>query len=120
VSYDGGNWNLDNTSYGGALLQLGDAALGMYFAAAGANPRTLTEIMRILANGRVLIGTTTDDGVNLLQVNGVVRASVLRITDGVGTPTTISGVAVVYVDSGDGDLKVKFGDGTVKTIVTDS
>ena len=30
------------------------------------------------------------------------------------------GLAQLYVDTADGDLKVKFGDGTVKTIVTDT
>lgn len=44
----------------------------------------------------------------------------LNLIDGVTAPSTESGYAVLYVDSADGDLKVKFGDGTVKTIVTDS
>lgn len=44
----------------------------------------------------------------------------LWLVDGVGAPTTVSGYAGLYVDSADGDLKIKFGDGTVKTIVTDT
>ena len=44
----------------------------------------------------------------------------LAIEDGITAPSTESGSAFIYVDSSDGDLKVKFGDGTVKTIVTDS
>jgi hypothetical protein len=44
----------------------------------------------------------------------------LAIEDGITAPSTESGNAFIYVDSSDGDLKVKFGDGTVKTIVTDS
>lgn len=77
-----------------------------------------------LRSGRVLIGTTTDDGVNHLQVNGSVKAvytvtSWLDILDGVAAPATVAGWARIYVDSADGDLKIKFGDGTVKTIVTD-
>jgi hypothetical protein len=44
----------------------------------------------------------------------------LRIKDAVSAPSTVSGFALIYVDSADGDLKVKFGDGTVKTIVTDT
>jgi len=44
----------------------------------------------------------------------------LWLVDGVGAPATVSGYAGLYVDSADGDLKVKFGDGTVKTIVTDT
>jgi hypothetical protein len=52
---------------------------------------------------------------NLIAENGY-----LDIEDGVTAPGTSSGRARIYVDSADGDLKVKFGDGTVKTIVTDS
>lgn len=46
--------------------------------------------------------------------------SLLNIADGVSVPTTQVGRAIIYVDAADGDLKVKFGDGTVKTIVTDT
>ena len=45
---------------------------------------------------------------------------VLGLKDGMTAPSTISGIAQIYVDTADGDLKVKFGDGTVKTIVTDT
>lgn len=74
--------------------------------------------------GRILIGTTSDDGVNLLQVNGSVKAiyaemNWLQILDGIAAPATVAGLARIYVDSADGDLKIKFGNGTVKTIVTD-
>lgn len=44
----------------------------------------------------------------------------LSITDGVTAPSTVAGRAQLYVDTADGDLKVKFGDGTVKTIVVDT
>ncbi len=44
----------------------------------------------------------------------------LKITDGITAPATASGYALIYVDTSDGDLKVKFGDGTVKTLATDS
>lgn len=43
----------------------------------------------------------------------------LTLKDGVTAPSTVAGQAAIYVDTADGDLKVKFGDGTVKTIVTD-
>ena len=46
-------------------------------------------------------------------------AGYIGIKDGISTPSTESGTAILYVDSSGGDLKVKFGDGTVKTIVTD-
>jgi hypothetical protein len=44
----------------------------------------------------------------------------LQITDGITAPGTAAGYASIYVDTADGDLKVKFGDGTVKTISTDT
>lgn len=44
----------------------------------------------------------------------------LSVTDGITAPATVTGKALIYVDTSDGDLKVKFGDGTVKTIVTDT
>ena len=44
----------------------------------------------------------------------------LTIKDGIATPTVRSGYATIYVDTIDGDLKVMFGDGTIKTIVVDT
>jgi len=42
------------------------------------------------------------------------------LRDGITAPATLTGWALLYVDSADGDLKIKFGDGTVKTIVVDT
>lgn len=44
----------------------------------------------------------------------------LGLKDGQTAPATVAGRAFIYVDTADGDLKVKFGDGTIKTIVTDT
>lgn len=44
----------------------------------------------------------------------------LVLNDGVTAPSASSGVAQMYVDTADGDLKIIFADGTVKTIVTDT
>lgn len=44
----------------------------------------------------------------------------MSVVDGMTAPSATSGVAKIYVDTADGDLKVIFGDGTVKTIVTDT
>jgi hypothetical protein len=43
----------------------------------------------------------------------------MMLVDGVTAPDTLSGYAKIYVDTSDGDLKVKFGNGTVTTIATD-
>ena len=66
------------------------------------------------SNGALIIsgGAGISGAVNVGTFYGMV--------DGVTAPATTSGYAKIYVDSADGDLKVKFGDGTVKTIATDS
>lgn len=46
--------------------------------------------------------------------------SATNIVDGITAPTATVGQAKIYVDVADGDLKIIFGDGTVKTIVTDT
>jgi len=71
--------------------------------------------------GMVIEATTGNVGVGLsdpdvlMDVNGA-----LGILDGMTAPSTVSGKAFLYVDTSDGDLKVKFGDGTVKTLATDT
>ncbi len=44
----------------------------------------------------------------------------INLVDGITAPSTIAGCGAIYIDSVDGDLKVKFGDGTVKTISVDT
>lgn len=45
----------------------------------------------------------------------------LQLKDGgISVPGTAAGFANIYIDPADGDLKIKFGDGVVKTIVTDT
>ena len=78
-----------------------------------------TGVYRVGAN---ILGFSTG-GVKRAEINssGLLYVDgVFGIKDGVTAPATSSGKALMYVDSADGDLKVKFGDGTVKTIVTDT
>jgi|GEM_PF-4651453 len=51
---------------------------------------------------------------------GTIAASYLQITDGVTAPGALAGVARLYVDTADGDLKCVFADGFVRTIGADS
>lgn len=44
----------------------------------------------------------------------------IGIADGITAPGTVAGMAQIYVDTADGDLKIKFGDGVTKTIVLDT
>ena len=79
----------------------------------------------LIREGRAVFGEASlegkDDGIRRLQVDGDARVNgTLLLVDGMSAPSTAAGYACIYVDSGDGDLKVKFGDGTVKTLATDT
>ena len=78
-------------------------------------------------NGATLNSNTTNynisQGCTVINPTGGVEPSnveYLTLTDGASVPTTAAGRTFLYVDSADGDLKVKFGDGTVKTISVDT
>lgn len=49
-----------------------------------------------------------------------VTATYLEVTDGLAAPGAGAGKARIYVDTADGDLKVVFADGVVKTLATDT
>jgi len=72
--------------------------------------------------GRITAGKLNWGTTDITQMtNGDVRiAGVLWIGDGVTAPTARAGFTAIYVDTADGDLKAKFGDGTTKTIVVDT
>lgn len=72
----------------------------------------------VLQNVKILKGFSGKFGVPGEQV--VLEKGVLKISDGIAAPDTDSQNAQIYVDTSDGDLKVKFGDGTVKTLATDT
>lgn len=45
----------------------------------------------------------------------------IALADGVTAPSSsLAGFAQMYIDTADGDLKIRFADGTVKTIVVDT
>lgn len=44
----------------------------------------------------------------------------VSVTDGVAEPAPVVGRAIIFVDTADGDLKVIFGDGVVKTLAADT
>jgi len=72
------------------------------------------------ADGLYDIGTSAGFRPRNIFAKGYVAADWMSITDGVAAPGASAGRARIYVDTADGDLKVIFGDGTIKTIVTDT
>lgn len=101
-----------------AAVAIGTVNTGLYapgggilgFAAGG------VEVGRMI-NGITLFGTSTTTN----AASGDVRMTGgLWIGDGITAPTAQTGFAVIYVDSADGDLKVKFADGVTKTLAADT
>jgi phage-related tail fiber protein len=68
---------------------------------------------RITTSGTIVFDTSSITFV----ANSLVS---LILTDGITAPSATVGKAKIYVDTSDGDLKVIFGDGTIKTIVVDT
>ena len=106
-------YNFTTSTVGALNIQSNGGALGI------GSTSTVTTINGTTAS------TSTSSGALVVSggvgVAGAVNAGTFYgLVDGVTAPATESGYARIYVDSADGDLKVKFGDGTVKTIATDS
>lgn len=70
-------------------------------------------IASVMANGSLVEGLR-------IRSDKQVAVDVLTVTDGVTAPSSVTGEAIIYVDTSDGDLKVKFSDGHVATIAADS
>lgn len=57
LSFDGANFNRDDTTKGGALINIVPGGFSVFFAAAGANPAALTQIFFVTAFGATVTGT---------------------------------------------------------------
>ena len=55
------------------------------------NPITWTNAMTLGANGNLLIGTTTDNGIDKLQVNGSISSGIVRDVSDLNTITSAGG-----------------------------
>jgi parallel beta-helix repeat protein len=83
------------------------------------NSGTACQVILYPADGSIIpatdmtqtLGTTTNRFLN-------VASGLFTLKDGIIAPVAVTGCAFIYVESADGDLKVKFGNGTVKTIAT--
>jgi hypothetical protein len=88
----------------------------------------------VFSNSTLAYGTGTFDAPYKMAIAGDVSGQIVHgpgadslvyakaagIIDGIATPTTVGGVAFIYVDGGTGDLRVRFGDGVDKLIVVDT
>jgi parallel beta-helix repeat protein len=93
------------------LDNLISAAIDGNILTVGAN----SHVRQLGVSGKTFIGVQgIDPGAVLQSIGGV------AVCDGITAPSTIFGFAHIYVDVADGDLKVKFGDGTVKTLSVDT
>lgn len=69
---------------------------------------------------------TYPSGYTYIGISGTEPKAVIQsaggvaMIDGMTAPSAITGYTQIYVDTSDGDLKVRFGDGTIKTIVVDT
>ena len=101
-------WGEDTGLANRTQLTLSDGAQGAKISLAGA-----VETYISVAGGS---GGTTE-----AVIQGNIHAVVsMSVTDGVTAPTAVSGRAFIYVDTADGDLKVRFGDNVTKTLATDT
>lgn len=117
---------LDNDSNGTGnaarvSVSSGDSNAAFFVAGSGRTSAVLTggptgaqSVIRNLGAYPLILGTNNTAYFQIPSDGG------MAITDGIAAPATLAGWAKIYVDSADGDLKVKFGDGTVKTIATDT
>lgn len=106
---------LDVDGNGGFALQ-NDASSGtksFHVIANSGYGASETKIFSITNGLNVGVGVTNPD-------SKFTVAGDLALIDGMTAPATKSGYAKIYIDTSDGDLKIKFGDGTVKTIMTDT
>jgi hypothetical protein len=113
--------------------------LTLYLGAGGTHPGAMWDEIEMRAKNGIRICPTynTDDVEAIVEsylsgssrkiahlrvTKGHLRALAggLQIGDGITAPGATTGYATIYVDAADGDLKVVFADGTVKTIVEDT
>lgn len=109
-------------------IELGPTGTG-WFTAEG-NP--VLRLNRTNTAGTVVAlykSNTLVGGIDTHATNGIILNSngdlvsvggAIAVPDGINAPTNITGLAVIYVDVSDGDLKVKFADGVTKVLAADT
>lgn len=116
VEFKNGNATTPSRSFIGAvqtgpyLLNTNDYAISIF----GAGQVAITD---------GTIQPITDNDIDLGTSSLFFKQSyqyIASLIDGMTAPTATVGVAKIFVDTSDGDLKIIFGDGTTKTIVADT
>lgn len=110
-----------NTPRNGVALDItraGDAIIQLTNTSAGVN-------WQVKNQGNDFRITTPPGGAGEIEMalnadGDLALSGLLSIRDGVAAPAADASQAQIFVDSADGDLKVRFGDGTTKVIVTDN
>lgn len=97
------------SSVGGAITSLYTFSPTSLSILAGA-----TGGLSIAATTGTTLTVSSTDGASIRTDGG------MAIKDGITAPSATAGYAKIFVDTADGDLKIIFGDGTTKTIVTDT
>jgi hypothetical protein len=109
-----------NYYYDGANKYKATGAAASYYISGG------THVFRVAPGGTAdtaitwTTALTIDNSGNSTFSGSASLGACLMLPDGQTAPSATSGKAKIYVDTADGDLKVIFGDGTIKTIVTDT
>jgi len=110
------NLGLDNPS---TVVQIESEFMGN----PGATLNLIGSVIRMGDSGTASVNPggdgTASMGLNSLRWSEN-HTKMLNLQDGITAPTATVGEAKLYVDTADGDLKIIFGDGTIKTIVTDT
>lgn len=111
--YTSSEYEIILQAYGGPGSIAHDGIITLKTSMNAAAPYSDTMLMINPSYGVVIVGGGSAAG--NLRVNGYVG-----VKDGMTAPSAVTGLALIYVDSADGDLKIRFSDGTTKTIVVDT
>jgi hypothetical protein len=114
VTLDGRLWCKDNIRMGAAYISYGGTSAGLCFDVS--NNATFSNVLT--SNG--IYNNTSIYSVTDILSGSWIGGSYLRVFDGITAPGAGVGYARIYIDTADGDLKVIFPDGVIKTLATDS